>query len=122
MPNPVLYHNPRCSKSRQALALLSAEDAVFSVVEYLKTPLNESEISNVYKALKANDAVKCAYDMLRTKESEYKLAELSTTSSDAQVIAAIAKYPKLLERPIYMANNLAAIGRPLENIKAMIND
>ena len=122
MPNPVLYHNPRCSKSRQALALLNSNDTLYTVVEYLKTPMDENTITSVYKALTANNAVKSAHDMLRTNESEYKLAALTAASSDALVIAAIAKYPKLLERPIYVANNLAAIGRPLENIEALIND
>jgi arsenate reductase len=69
-----------------------------------------------------NGAIKNGHDMIRVKESEYKLAALSGSSSDLSVIAAIANHPKLLERPIYMANQLAAIGRPIENIEALLND
>lgn len=122
MPNPVLYHNPRCSKSRQALSMLNLKGLEFDVLEYLKTPLNKSELTNLYTALSSNHAVNCAHDMLRTKEAEYKLAGLSSSSTDSEIISAIAIYPKLLERPIYVQDELAAIGRPLENIEALIND
>lgn len=122
MPNPVLYHNPRCSKSRQALAMLKSKNINCKVVEYLKTPLSDNETTSIYKALIANSAIKNGHDMIRNKESEFALAGLSKSASDSDIIAAIVKYPKLLERPIYMNNHLAAIGRPIENIEALIND
>lgn len=122
MPNPVLYHNPRCSKSRQALALLNDKNVSFSVVEYLKTPLNEKDILALYKSLMANNAIKIMHDMLRNKEPEYKLADLSVSSSEEELAVALTSYPKLLERPIYAISGLAAIGRPIENIEALLDD
>jgi len=122
MPNPVLYHNPRCSKSRQAMTLLSTHNISFTVKEYLKEPLDMDELSHLYKALVAKNSTIKAHSMLRVKESEYKLAGLSENSSDEEVFAAVAEYPKLLERPIFMQNKLAAIGRPTANIEALIND
>ena len=106
----------------ELLAMLKSKDINYKVVEYLKTPLSDDEITSVYKALIANSAIKNGHDMIRNKETEFTLAELSKSSSDSDIIAAIVKYPKLLERPIYMINHLAAIGRPIENIEALIND
>ena len=122
MPNPVLYHNPRCSKSRQALAFLNDKNIVFSVVEYLKVPLNEKEIWVLYKSLLANNAIKKMHDMIRHKEPEYQLAALSASADDEKLVSALANNPKLLERPIYSTGGLAAIGRPVENIEALIDD
>jgi arsenate reductase len=122
MPNPILYHNPRCSKSRQALAFLNDQHIVVEVVEYLKTPLSVEQLNVLYHSLKATDAVVNAIDMVRSKELEFSLAGLSVGSSDSEVINAIARSSKLLERPILYSAGLAAIGRPLENIKAILND
>ncbi|MFT6267630.1 MAG: arsenate reductase [Alphaproteobacteria bacterium] len=122
MPNPVLYHNPRCSKSRQALAFLEAQNINVVVVEYLKTPLSSSDITQLYTSLKSASAVTKALDMVRIKESEFTLAGLSKVSTDSEVINAIALFPRLLERPIFQKDGLAAVGRPLYNIEAMFND
>ena len=89
MPNPVLYHNPRCSKSRQALALLNDHDVSYSVIEYLKTPLTHEEISTVFQALVASNAATTALDMIRTKEPEYRLAGLTSNTSDEDVLDAL---------------------------------
>lgn len=122
MPNSILYHNPRCSKSRQALALLNDKNVAFSIVEYLKVPLNKNDISSLYLCLVANNAITKIHDIIRHKEPEYKLAALSLSSSDEELVEALIKYPKLLERPIYRVGTLAAIGRPTENIEALIDD
>jgi arsenate reductase len=122
MPNPILYHNPRCSKSRQALALLNEKNITFSTVEYLKGPLSEEDILDLYKSLIANKAVTKMHDMIRSKEPEYKLGGLSVSSSDEELVRALINSPKLLERPIYKLNDLAAIGRPIENIEALLDD
>ncbi len=122
MPKPILYHNPRCSKSRQALAFMQDQDIEFSLVEYLKTPLTLAQLTSLLAALKNNQAVSSAHDMLRPKETEYSLAKLNKEASDAQIIEAIAEYPKLLERPILLHKRKAAIGRPLENIQELLND
>lgn len=123
----ILYHNPRCSKSRQALkfiedTLLEKKIPGIEIREYLKTPLNIDELSALYKKLKASSAIKSAHDMIRTKEAEYKIADLSTDASDDLILKAIVAYPKLLERPILELKSSAAIGRPIDNIEAIIND
>jgi arsenate reductase len=122
MPNPILYHNPRCSKSRQTLAMLNDKNVTFSVIEYLKVPLNEKDILALYQSLITNKAITKMHDMIRHKEPEYKLAGLSVSSSDEELVQALTTYPKLLERPIYKLNDLAAIGRPIENIEALLDD
>lgn len=122
MSHNVLYHNPRCSKSRQALSYLEQQDIKFEVHDYLKNPLTSHQLEQLFNALKINDAVYAAHDMLRTKESEYNEAGLSKNTPDAKVLSAISKHPKLLERPIFLMQNKAAIGRPLENIENLISD
>lgn len=112
-----IYHNPRCSKSRQTLALLQEKGIEPQIIEYLKDPLTESELVKVFSALN-----KKAKEVVRTKEEIYK--ELSEKSSidwedDRAVISAIIAYPKLLERPIVVKGNKAVIGRPPENIQEL---
>lgn len=111
-----IYHNPRCSKSREALQML--EDAGISprIVLYLETPLSIDELRLLYGRL----GLETAHEMLRVKEPEYKEAGLSEKSSDSEILAAIATYPKLLERPIVVTDKGAAICRPPERIQALI--
>lgn len=104
-----LYHNPRCSKSRQAKALLEEKGIEFDIVEYLKTPLSSKELAELLKNLAIP-----AHDLLRSKEAEYKEQGLSKESSDKDIINAIAAAPKLLERPILVTAKGARIGRPTE--------
>lgn len=122
MPNPILYHNPRCSKSRQALAFILSKGLDIDVVEYLKNPLSRGQLDNLYSALKATKAVTTALDMVRTKEPEFAISGLTLSSSTNDVLNAITSYPKLLERPILLINRLAAIGRPLDNIEGLIDN
>lgn len=109
--NITLYHNPRCSKSRQAKELLESKGLGFEVREYLKSPLSAEEIKNLQKKLG-----RPFHDMLRPKESEYKEHGLSKESSDTDIVKAIASSPKLLERPIVETKSNARIGRPTEDI------
>ena len=109
-----IYHNPRCSKSRQALALLREIDAVPEVIEYLKTPPDESTLRDLLKKLTLT-----AHEILRTKEAEYTAAGLTPVSTEAEIIAAIGRHPILLERPIIVKDNRAVIGRPPENVKRL---
>ena len=112
MTDLTLYHNPRCSKSRGALELLEARGLTPTVVRYLETPLNAAQI----KALLAKLGIS-ARQLLRTGEDEYKSLNLAdATLSEAQLIAAIAAHPKLIERPILVAGEQAVIGRPPEKI------
>jgi arsenate reductase len=112
MANFTLFHNPRCSKSRQALEYVVQAGLEVDIREYLKVPLTLTEIKTLFEALKINNAM----DMVRTKEKEFKEAGLDKDASDQQIFKAIAEYPKLLERPIISNGKNAAIGRPLENI------
>ena len=111
----VIYHNPRCSKSRQALQLCEEAGVDLEVVEYLKTPLDEVALTGLLKKL----GIK-AYELVRTKEEVYSQLELSADSSEEEIIAAIIKYPVLLERPIVVKNDKAVIARPPENVKALL--
>lgn len=111
-----IYHNPRCSKSRETLALLQANGADITIVEYLKTPPNVTEIINILALLGLT-----ARQMMRTKEEEYKAQNLADPSlTEQQLIAAMIATPKLIERPIVLANNKAIIGRPPENVLSIL--
>ena len=109
-----IYHNPRCSKSRQTLALLEEKanelQQSFTLVEYLKTPLNRQQIQALQKQL--NCSVKA---MMRTKETEFSEQNLKE-ANESELIDAIVSTPKLLERPIVSDGSKAIIGRPPENV------
>ena len=112
MTDLTLYHNPRCSKSRGALELLEARGLNPTVVRYLETPLNAAQLKTLLTKLRIS-----ARQLLRTGEDEYKALNLADTSlSEAQLIAAIAEHPKLMERPILETADKAVIGRPPENV------
>ena len=115
MSTVTIYHNPRCSKSRQTLALLEEHGVKPVVVEYLKTSLQHAELMSVLAKLDCS-----VHGMVRTKEAEYKEAGLCADSTDETVIAEIIKYPKLLERPIVVTDSQAVIGRPPENVLALL--
>lgn len=111
-----IYHNPRCSKSRQTLQLIEENNIEPKIVEYLNTPPSKSELKNILKML--NMAPR---DLLRKKEAEYKEQGLGDTSlSDEQIIDIMIAHPKLIERPIVVTGNKAAIGRPPENVLELI--
>ena len=111
----IIYHNPRCSKSRQALALLCENGVDPKVREYLKTPPAEAALRELLKKLGL-----CAHEILRAKEDAYVSCGLSPESSEAEILTAIAAHPILLERPIIVKGNLAVIGRPPENVRELL--
>ena len=115
MTKTIIYHNPRCSKSRQTLELIESKGISPVIVEYLKSPLNAGELSNIYDML--GDA---ASGMARKGEDDYKASGLSDNSTKLEIISALAKHPKLLERPIVTNNGKAIIGRPPENVLAIL--
>jgi arsenate reductase len=111
-----IYHNPRCTKSRQTLALLEKRGIKPKIVEYLVTPPTEAELKRLLKLLGISPR-----ELLRTKEEEYKQAKLDRPDfTDAEIIRAIVKYPRLMERPIVVVGNKAALGRPPENVLKII--
>ena len=109
-----IYHNPRCSKSRQTLALIEEQKHEVTIVEYLKTPLSIAEIESLMLLLNVSPK-----DMMRTKEAEFKEQNLAN-ADDKTLIAAMAATPKLIERPIVTDNTRAIIGRPPENVLTLM--
>ncbi len=109
----VIYHNPRCSKSRETLALLEEHKVAPEVVKYLEEPLS----IELLKTLFAQLGLPHVRDMMRTKESLYKDLNLAVDSvSDEQLFSAMVENPKLIERPIVVANGKARLGRPPEQV------
>lgn len=113
MPNDLfrIYHNPRCSKSREALALLRARGIEPEVVLYLEAKLHADEVTDLIQKLGVS-----AHELLRTKEDAYAAAALSTESSTHEVARAIVGAPILLERPVVVRGERAVIARPPERL------
>jgi len=112
MSSITIYHNARCSKSRQTLQLLQDNGVEPSIVEYLKTPLTGVQISDILSKLGIT-----AHQLMRVKEAEYKsLAIDPSVHSESQLIDFMVNTPKLIERPIVVNGNKAAIGRPPEQV------
>ena len=109
-----LYHNPRCSKSRAALAILEAQSKhPFEIVTYLKTPRSHSQWTQLFADLALSEP----QTILRRNEAEYAQAQLGDQPSVEQIIEALIQYPKLMERPILQSSGQALIGRPTELIE-----
>jgi arsenate reductase len=107
-----IYHNNRCSKSRSALALLEQQGKPFEVIHYLETPPTAAELKTLLAQLGIT-----ARELLRTGEDEYRALKLDDPSLDEQtLIAAMVAHPRLIERPIVVANCKAVIGRPPEKV------
>ncbi len=111
-PRPTLYHNPRCSKSRAALALLRERDIEPEIVEYLKTPPDADTLRAILTRLGLGPR-----DVLRTGEAEYRELGLKDAELDDEaLIRTMVEHPKLIERPILVHGDAARIGRPPEQI------
>lgn len=112
-----IYHNPRCSKSRQTLARIEAAGVSPTVVRYLETPPDVATLTGILGKLGSP-----ATDLVRFGEDQAKALGLaaSDTRSDAEWLAIVAEHPKLLQRPIVVAGERAVIGRPPENVDALL--
>ena len=111
-----IYHNPRCSKSRQTLQILKDKGVEPNVIEYLKTPPDRATLEKILKMLGLEPR-----DLMRKKEKEYKENNLADpTLSREQLIDAMIAHPKLIERPIVIKNGKAALGRPPEHVLEII--
>lgn len=111
-----IYHNPRCSKSRQTLALLEAQGIEPTIVRYLDTPPNANELKKLLNAL----GIK-AQDLLRKNEELYKTLNLGSSAlSENSIIDTMVKHPILIERPIVVKGKRAVLGRPPENILELL--
>lgn len=110
-----IYHNPRCSKSRQGLAILEESKFKFETIKYLDTPISENEISEIIKLLGIDPI-----DLVRKGEAIWKENYKGKELTSAEIIKAMAENPKLIERPIVINNGKAVIGRPPEIIKSIL--
>ncbi len=116
MSKITIWHNPRCSKSRNAANLLEERGIEAEVVRYLDTPPSKEEIKAVLKMLGIS-----ARELMRTKEAIYKELGLKDVEDEETLIEAMATHPKLIERPIVIKDGKAAIGRPIEKIIELLD-
>ncbi len=111
-----ILHNPRCSKSRQTLQLLKDQGIEPEIIDYLKTPPTTEQLADILDKLDMQPR-----DLMRKKEKEYKETGMNDASLDKDaLIAGMVATPKLIERPIVLANGKAAIGRPPEDVLAIL--
>lgn len=116
MSKVTIYHNPRCSKSRQTLELLKERNIDPDIVLYLETPPDKEVLSEIISRLGIEPR-----ELLRTSEKEYKEMNLKDKNlGDDELIDAMVRAPKLIQRPIVLANGKAAIGRPPESVLEII--
>lgn len=107
----IIYHNPRCSKSREALDILETQKEDYEVIKYMDELLSVEKLKELIKLLKIKPI-----ELVRTNESIWKEKFKNSDLTDDELIAAMAKYPKLIERPIVIKANKAVIGRPPKKI------
>ena len=110
-----IYHNPRCSKSRNAVALLEEQGVEAEVVKYLDTPPTRAELVAILEMLGLS-----AKGLMRSKETVYKELGINEINDEDILIGSMIANPKLIERPIVIKDGKAAIGRPIENIVALL--
>lgn len=110
-----IYHNNRCSKSRQGLSILEASGKDFEVIKYLENTPTETELRAIIKLLDI-----APINLVRKNETIWKTDFKGKDLSDDAIISAMVNHPKLIERPIVINNKKAVIGRPPEKIKAII--
>ncbi|WP_461534193.1 arsenate reductase (glutaredoxin) [Sinomicrobium sp.] len=110
-----IYHNPRCSKSRQGLAILEASGKDFEIVRYLDDIPSEKELREIIKLLGIRPI-----ELVRVNESIWKEKYKGKELSDDEIISAMVTHPKLIERPIVISGEKAVVGRPPETIESII--
>lgn len=107
----IIWHNPKCSKSREALKLLEDKGGDYEVFKYLDTPPSREEITSLLKKLAIS-----ARELMRTKEDLYKELGVAQIADEEKLVDILAAHPKLIERPIIIEGNRAVIGRPVEKV------
>jgi len=110
-----IYHNPRCSKSRQGLQILTDFQENFEVIDYLKNPLTKAELQSIVKILGIKPI-----DLVRKNEIIWKENFKGKNLTDNAILQAMTDFPKLIERPIVINKNKAVVGRPPELIKTIL--
>ncbi|MDP3465926.1 MAG: arsenate reductase (glutaredoxin) [Sulfuricurvum sp.] len=111
-----IWHNPKCSKSREALALLSEKNGEVEVFKYLETAPSRSEIEALLNKLGVS-----ARELMRTKEDLYKELEVAKIEDENGLIDVLVEHPNLIERPILIRGECAVIGRPVEKVIEFLN-
>ena len=115
MTKVTIWHNPRCSKSRAAMELIAELGMEPIVYRYLDTPASKEQLSKLLAQLDMNPR-----ELMRTKEDIYKELNLCDETSNEKLIDAMVSHPKLIERPIVILGDRAVVGRPLENVEALL--
>lgn len=110
-----IYHNPRCRKSREGLEILKKSGENYTVREYLKEPLSESEIESLLFKLNMTPI-----QLVRKNENVWKENYKDRDLSDGELISIMAENPKLIERPVVEKDNIAVVGRPTSNIEDIL--
>lgn len=110
-----IYHNARCSKSREGLAYLENKNITYKIIKYLDDPLTKEELSDLLRKLDFKPI-----DLVRTKESIWKELTQNNPLTDDEIIAAMIAHPRLIERPIIVNGDRAVVARPLENIDQIL--
>lgn len=110
-----IYHNPRCSKSREGICELDAINQPFEIIEYLKNPLTKEELITILKKLNFKPI-----ELVRKNESIWKEQFKDKNLSDNKIIDAMLEYPKLIERPIVINGDKAVVARPIHKIKEIL--
>jgi len=115
MSDYTIFHNPRCSKSRETLALLESHGIQPNIVEYLKTPPSAAELASIVRKLGIKPEA-----LVRKSEDGYKSRYAGQTLTDAQWIDAMVADPALIERPIVLHGSRAVLGRPPANVMSLL--
>ena len=110
-----IYHNPRCTKSREGLAIVQEAGADVEIVEYLKNPITAAELADVVNKLGIP-----AEKLIRKAEKDFKENFKGKSLSDKEWIDAMIQYPKLIQRPILVKGDKAVLGRPPEDFKQLL--
>ncbi|ALM48116.1 arsenate reductase [Flavobacterium psychrophilum] len=110
-----IYHNPRCSKSREGLQFLELEEKPFTTVKYLSEPLSKEELTEIIKKLGIKPI-----ELVRQKEAVWTENYKGTVLTDGKVIDAMVQHPNLIERPIVVIGDKAVIARPADRIKEIL--
>ncbi len=116
MEKTTIWHNPKCSKSRQALSLLEEDGCEKEIVKYLETTPTKEEIKNILSMLGMT-----ARELMRTKEDIYKELDLKNENDEEKLIDAMVANPKLIERPVIIKNGEAIIARPPEKVLELLS-
>ncbi|MBC8769981.1 arsenate reductase (glutaredoxin) [Arenibacter sp. BSSL-BM3] len=111
-----IYHNPRCGKSREGLAILENSGKEFEIIKYLENVPTKKELESILKILGISPM-----DLVRTNEAVWKEKYKGKSLTDDEIVVAMIENPKLIERPIVIQNTQGVIGRPPEKIKDLLN-